>query len=182
MPFFPASTIILGTDSPSKVWESAGPLNISVGTQERRTLVLKEFKEFAMRGKVMDLAVGVVIGAAFGKIVTSLVEDVLMPPIGQLIGKVDFSGLFINLSGTHYDSIKLAKAANPPGATLNYGMFLNNVISFLIIAFVVFLVVQQMNRVTREQQAPATTKDCPQCAMPIPVAAKRCGHCTSQLG
>jgi large conductance mechanosensitive channel len=145
--------------------------------------VLKEFKEFAMRGNVMDLAVGVIIGASFGKIVTSLVEDVLMPPIGQLVGKVDFSGLFINLSGTHYDTVQLAKAANPPGATLNYGIFLNNVISFLIVAFVVFLVVQQMNRLTRKP-APAavpTTKDCPQCAMPIPLAAKRCGHCTTQL-
>jgi large conductance mechanosensitive channel len=145
--------------------------------------VLKEFKEFAMRGNVMDLAVGVIIGASFGKIVTSLVEDVLMPPIGQLVGKVDFSALFINLSGTHYDSIIAAKAAHPPGATLNYGLFLNNVINFLIVAFVVFLVVQQMNRLTRKKDAPAapTTKDCPQCAMAIPLAAKRCGHCTTQL-
>ena len=145
--------------------------------------MLKEFKEFAMRGNVMDLAVGVIIGAAFGKIVTSLVEDVLMPPIGQLVGKVDFSGLFINLSGTHYDSINAAKAAHPPGATLNYGLFLNNVINFLIVAFVVFLVVQQMNRLTRKKEVPAapTTKDCPLCAMAIPLAAKRCGHCTSQV-
>jgi large conductance mechanosensitive channel len=145
--------------------------------------VLKEFKEFAMRGNVMDLAVGVIIGASFGKIVTSLVEDVLMPPIGQLVGKVDFSSLFINLSGTHYDSIAAAKAAHPPGATLNYGLFLNNVINFLIVAFVVFLVVQQMNRLTRKNEVPAapTTKDCPQCAMAIPLAAKRCGHCTSQV-
>jgi large conductance mechanosensitive channel len=143
--------------------------------------VLKEFKEFAMRGNVMDLAVGVIIGAAFGEIVTSLVEDVLMPPIGQLAGKVDFSGLFISLSGKPYDTLKAAKEAGV--ATLNYGIFLNNVINFLIVAFVVFLVVQQMNRLTRKP-APAvvpTTKDCPQCAMPIPLAAKRCGHCTSQL-
>jgi large conductance mechanosensitive channel len=145
--------------------------------------VLKEFKEFAMRGNVMDLAVGVIIGAAFGKIVTSLVEDVLMPPIGQLVGKVDFSNLFISLSGRHFDSIAAAKAAVPPGSTLNYGMFINNVINFLIVAFVVFLIVHQMNRLTKKQEAPAapTTKDCPQCAMPIPLAAKRCGHCTSQL-
>ena len=145
--------------------------------------MLKEFKEFAMRGNVLDMAVGVIIGAAFGKIVTSLVEDVLMPPIGQLVGKVDFSGLFINLSSTHYDSIKLAKDAHPPGATLNYGIFLNNVINFLIVAFVVFLVVQQMNRLMKKP-APAvapTTKDCPQCAMTIPIGAKRCGHCTTQL-
>jgi large conductance mechanosensitive channel len=145
--------------------------------------VLKEFKEFAMRGNVMDLAVGVIIGAAFGKIVTSLVEDVLMPPIGQLVGKVDFSNLFVSLSGRHFDSIAAAKAAVPPGSTLNYGLFINNVINFLIVAFVVFLVVQQMNRLTKKQVAPPapTTKDCPQCAMPIPLAAKRCGHCTSQL-
>jgi large conductance mechanosensitive channel len=145
--------------------------------------VLKEFKEFAMRGNVMDLAVGVIIGAAFGKIVSSFVEDVLMPPIGQLVGRVDFSGLFINLGGRHFDSLAAAKAATPPGATLNYGIFINNVINFLIIAFVVFLVVQQMNRLTKKP-APAplpTTKDCPQCAMTIPIAAKRCGHCTSQL-
>jgi len=143
--------------------------------------VLKEFKEFAMRGNVMDLAVGVIIGAAFGKIVTSLVEDVLMPPIGQLAGKVDFSELFFSLSGKSYDTLKAAKEAGV--ATLNYGIFLNNVINFLIVAFVVFLVVQQMNRLTRKpaQAVVPTTKDCPQCAMPIPLAAKRCGHCTSQL-
>jgi large conductance mechanosensitive channel len=143
--------------------------------------VLKEFKEFAMRGNVMDLAVGVIIGAAFGKIISSLVDDVIMPPIGQLLGHVDFSGLFINLSGTHYDSIKAAKAMT--AATLNYGLFINTVINFLIVASVVFLVVQQMNRLTRKPEAPAapTTKDCPQCAMTIPIAAKRCGHCTSQI-
>jgi large conductance mechanosensitive channel len=145
--------------------------------------VLKEFKEFAMRGSVVDLAVGVMIGAAFGKIVSSLVDDVMMPPIGQLVGKVDFSGLFISLSGRHFDSIAAAKAAIPPGATLNYGIFINNVINFLIVAFAVFLVVQQVNRWTRKP-APAVapmTKDCPQCAMAIPLAAKRCGHCTTQL-
>ena len=144
--------------------------------------MLKEFKEFAMRGNVMDLAVGVIIGAAFGKIVTSLVEDVLMPPIGQLAGKVDFSGLFISLSGKPYDTLKAAKEAGV--ATLNYGIFLNNVINFLIVAFVVFLVVQQMNRLTKKPEASVapTTKDCPQCAMSIPIAAKRCGHCTTQLG
>jgi large conductance mechanosensitive channel len=145
--------------------------------------VLKEFKEFAMRGNVMDLAVGVIIGASFGKIVTSLVEDVLMPPIGQLIGKVDFSGLFINLGGRHFDSLTAARTATPPGATLNYGIFINNVINFLIVALVVFLVVQQMNRLTRKPPPAvvSTTKDCPQCAMTIPIAARRCGHCTAQL-
>jgi large conductance mechanosensitive channel len=143
--------------------------------------MLKEFKEFAMRGNVVDLAVGVIIGAAFGKIVSSLVEDVLMPPIGQLLGKVDFSGLFINLSDASYATLKDAKAAG--ASTLNYGIFLNNVINFLIVGLVVFLVVQQMNRLTKKP-APAvapTTKDCPQCAMAIPLAAKRCGHCTTQL-
>jgi len=134
-----------------------------------------------MRGNVVDLAVGVIIGAAFGRIVSSLVEDVIMPPIGRLLGHVDFSGLFINLSGKYYETLKDAKAAGAP--TLNYGLFLNTVINFLIVALVVFLVVQQMNRLTRKPAAPAppTMKDCPQCAMAIPIAAKRCGHCTSQL-
>lgn len=143
--------------------------------------MLKEFKEFAMRGNVVDLAVGVIIGAAFGKIVSSLVEDVIMPPIGRLLGHVDFSGLFINLSGKAYETLAEAKAHN--AATLNYGIFLNNVVNFLIVAFAVFLVVQQVNRWTKKPAAAAvpTTKDCPQCAMTIPIAAKRCGHCTAQL-
>ncbi len=143
--------------------------------------MLKEFKEFAMRGNVMDLAVGVIIGAAFGKIVSSLVEDVIMPPIGRLLGRVDFSGLFIDLSGKSYQTLAAAKAAGAP--TMNYGIFLNSVISFLIVAFAVFLVVHQVNSWTRKLEAPAapTTKDCPQCAMAIPLAAKRCGHCTTQL-
>lgn len=140
--------------------------------------MLKEFKEFAMRGSVIDLAVGVIIGASFGKIVSSLVEDVIMPPIGRLLGHVDFSGLFINLSDKTYESLAAAKAAG--AATLNYGLFINTVINFLIVAFCVFLVVQQVNRWTKKPAAP-TTKDCPQCAMPIPIAAKRCGHCTTQL-
>jgi len=143
--------------------------------------VLKEFKEFAMRGSVVDLAVGVIIGAAFGKIVSSLVEDVMMPPIGRLLGHIDFSGLFINLSDKSYETLAAAKAAGAP--TLNYGIFLNAVINFVIVAFCVFLVVQQVNRWAKKPEAPAaaTTKDCPQCAMTIPIAAKRCGHCTSQL-
>ena len=143
--------------------------------------MMKEFKEFAMRGNVVDLAVGVIIGAAFGKIASSLVEDVIMPPIGQLLGHVNFSGLFINLSGKTYETLEAAKAAGAP--TLNYGIFLNNVINFLIVAFAVFLVVHQVNRWTRKLEAPAapTTKDCPQCALAIPLAAKRCGHCTTQL-
>jgi large conductance mechanosensitive channel len=143
--------------------------------------MLKEFKEFAMRGSVVDLAVGVIIGAAFGKIVSSLVDDIIMPPIGRLLGHVDFSSLFVNLSDKSYETLAAAKTAGAP--TLNYGLFLNSVISFLIVAFCVFLVVQQVNRWTKKPAAPAvpTTKDCPQCAMSIPLAAKRCGHCTTQL-
>ena len=141
--------------------------------------MLKDFKEFAMRGNVMDLAVGVIIGAAFGKIVSSLVEDVLMPPLGQVLGKVDFSGLYFSLDGKSYDSLIAAKAAH--AATINYGVFLNTVVSFLIVAFCVFLVVKQVNRFAAKPAAAPTTKDCPQCAMPIPLAAKRCGHCTTQL-
>jgi len=143
--------------------------------------VFKEFKEFAMRGNVMDLAVGVIIGAAFGKIVSSLVEDLIMPPVGRLLGQVDFSGLFINLSDKSYETLAAAKAAGAP--TLNYGIFLNSVINFLIVAFAVFLVVHQVSRWTRKPEAAAapTTKDCPQCAMAIPLAAKRCGHCTTQI-
>ncbi len=143
--------------------------------------MLKEFKEFAMRGNVMDLAVGVIIGASFGKIVSSLVEDMIMPPIGQLLGKVDFSGLYISLDGKSYDSLIAAKAAH--AATMNYGVFLNTVVNFLIVAFCVFLVVKWINRFAAKP-APAaapTTKDCPQCAMAIPLAARRCGHCTAQL-
>jgi large conductance mechanosensitive channel len=143
--------------------------------------VLKEFKEFAMRGNVVDLAVGVIIGAAFGKIVSSLVEDVIMPPIGLLLGHVNFSELFINLSGKTYETLAAAKAAGAP--TLNYGIFLNTIISFVIVAFAVFIVVHQVNRWTKKPEVAAapTTKDCPQCAMTIPIAAKRCGHCTAQL-
>jgi large conductance mechanosensitive channel len=143
--------------------------------------MLKEFKEFAMRGSVLDLAVGVIIGAAFGKIVSSLVDDIIMPPIGKALGHVDFSNLFINLGETSYPTIAAAKAAGSP--TINYGIFLNTVISFLIVAFAIFLLIRTVNRWT-VKPAPAAapaSKDCPQCAMPIPLAAKRCGHCTSTL-
>src|SRR5215472_12969474 len=135
-----------------------------------------------MRGSVIDLAVGVIIGAAFGKIVSSLVDDVLMPPIGKLVGHVDFKDLFINLGSKSYDTLAAAKA-DPHAVTLNYGLFLNSIVNFLIVAFCVFILVQQLNRWTKKPEAPAapTTKDCPQCAMTIPIAAKRCGHCTSQL-
>jgi len=141
--------------------------------------VLKEFKEFAMRGSVLDLAVGVIIGAAFGKVVSSLVDDMIMPPIGRLLGHVDFSNLFINLSDKSYESLAAAKTAGAP--TLNYGNFLNTIISFLIVAFAVFLLVRSVNKWMPKPAPPVTTRDCPQCAMPIPVAAKKCGHCTSAV-
>jgi large conductance mechanosensitive channel len=144
--------------------------------------MLKEFKTFAMRGNVLDLAVGVIIGAAFGKIVTSFVNDVLMPPIGLLVGKVDFSSLFLDLSGQHHATMAEAKAAG--AATLNYGVFINNIIDFLLVAFAVFLLVRQVNRFNREPEAaPAapTTKDCPFCLSSIPLKATRCPNCTSQL-
>ncbi|HUI51190.1 MAG TPA: large-conductance mechanosensitive channel protein MscL [Terriglobales bacterium] len=140
--------------------------------------MFKEFKEFAMRGNVLDLAVGVILGAAFGKIVSSLVDDILMPPLGKLIGKVDFSNLYFNLSETHYETLAEAKAH---GAALSYGNFINTVINFVIVAFSIFLLVRSVNRWLPKPPAPVTTKDCPQCAMPIPVAAKKCGHCTSAL-
>lgn len=140
----------------------------------------KEFKDFIMRGSVVDLAIGVVIGAAFGKIVTSFVEDVLMPPIGLLLGGVDFSNLFINLSGKAYPSIAAAKAAG--AATLNYGIFLNNIINFLIIAFAIFLLIKQINRMQRPAPAAApTTKDCPYCLSAVPLKATKCAHCTAEL-
>ena len=140
--------------------------------------MLKEFKEFAMRGNVLDLAVGVIIGAAFGKIVASLVDDVLMPPLGRLLGHVDFSSKFINLGDKTYETLAAAKAAGAP--TLNYGNFINTIINFLIVAFAIFMVVRAVNRWTVKPAA-AATKDCPQCAMAIPLAAKRCGHCTAQI-
>jgi len=143
--------------------------------------MFKEFKEFAMRGNVIDLAVGVIIGASFGKIVASLVDDIIMPPIGVLLRGVDFSSLFITLKGAHYAT--LAEAKKNAVVTLNYGLFLNTVINFLIVAFCVFLLVQQVNRWTRkpEPAVAPTTKECPQCAMSIPINARKCPHCTSQI-
>jgi large conductance mechanosensitive channel len=133
-----------------------------------------------MRGNVVDLAVGVVIGAAFGKIVTSFVEDILMPPIGLLLGGVDFSNLFINLSGQDYPSIAAAKQAG--AATLNYGIFLNNVLNFLIIAFAIFLLIKQVNRLQRtEPTAEPATKECPHCLSSVPLRALKCAHCTADL-
>jgi len=142
--------------------------------------MLKEFKEFAMRGNVLDMAVGIIIGAAFGKIITSFVGDVLMPPLGLILGKVDFSNLFLNISRKSYDSLAAAKAAGAP--TINYGMFLNNIIDFLIVAFAIFLLIRVVNRWNKPAAAAAPkTKDCPYCATAIPIAAKRCPNCTSEL-
>ena len=143
--------------------------------------MFQEFKTFIARGNVVDLAVGVVIGGAFGKIITSFVEDVLMPPIGLALGKVDFSNLFINLSGKDYSSVAAAKAAG--AATLNYGMFFNQIINFLIVAFAIFLLIKQLNRMQKPAPAPAApaTKDCPHCLSAIPLKATKCGHCTADL-
>jgi len=146
--------------------------------------MFKEFKEFAMRGSVMDMAVGIIIGAAFGAIITSLVADVLMPPIGLLLGRVDFSNLYVLLTAgqTPGPYASLAAAQQAGAVTLNYGAFINKIISFLIVAFSIFLLVRGMNRMKRKAEAPApTTKDCPFCATAIPIAAVRCPNCTSEL-
>lgn len=145
--------------------------------------MLKEFKAFAMRGNVIDLAVAVIVGGAFGKIVTSLVNDVIMPPIGLILGGVNFSNLFFNLSGRSYQSLAEAKATGAP--TINYGLFLNTVIDFLIVSFVMFLVIRTMSRIGHLQAVltPVTPemKDCPQCLSRVPARASRCAHCTSDL-
>ncbi len=146
--------------------------------------MLKDFKEFVMRGNVVDMAVGVVIGGAFGRIVGSLVNDVLMPPIGRLTGGVDFSNLYLNLSGTSYAS--LAEAQKAGAATVNYGVFLNTVVNFLIVAGAMFLVVSQMNALKRRFERPAappapTTRECPFCLSVIPLKAVKCAHCASDL-
>ena len=142
--------------------------------------MFSEFKKFIMRGNVMDLAVGVIIGAAFGKIVTSLVNDIFMPVIGLALGGLDFSNRFISLNGKAYDTLAAAKADKAP--TLNYGIFVNTVVEFLIVAFVIFIVVKQVNRILPPPPAPApSTKECPQCCTAIPLAAKRCPACTSAL-
>lgn len=140
----------------------------------------KEFKEFAIKGNVIDLAIGVIIGGAFGKIVSSLVNDIIMPIIGGLIGKVDFTNFFISLDGNKYATLQQAKDAG--AATLNYGVFLNTVIEFLIISFSLFLVVRQINKLKKlEEPAPVTTKKCGYCFSEIPIEAIRCPYCTSEL-
>lgn len=148
--------------------------------------MLKEFKEFAMRGNVVDMAVGIIIGVAFGTIVKSLVADIIMPPIGLLLGNVDFSNLFIVLKqgATAGPFATIAEAQKAGAVTINYGMFANTVISFLIVAFAVFLLIRALNKLQREEEAPPeepTTKDCPHCLSTIPIKATRCGHCTSEL-
>lgn len=142
--------------------------------------MFKEFREFAMRGNVLDMAVGIIIGAAFGKIITSIVNDILMPPLGLILGKVDFSNLFINLSGQSYATLAQAKAAG--AATINYGLFINTVIDFIIVAFVIFLLIKQVNRF-KKQPAPAApaTRECPHCLSAIPLKATRCAFCTSEI-
>jgi large conductance mechanosensitive channel len=144
--------------------------------------MLKEFKEFVMRGNVLDLAIAVIIGGAFGAIVTSLINDVLMPPIGLALGHVDFKDLFVSLNGQSYPSVAAAKAAGAP--VIAYGQFINTITNFLVIAFVVFLIVKQANRFKKPAPAPAApaTKECPFCASSIPVKAVRCPQCTSELG
>lgn len=142
----------------------------------------KEFKEFISRGSVIDLAIGIIIGAAFGRIVTSFVNDIVMPPIGMLLAKINFTDLFISLNGQHYDTLADAQAAGAP--TINYGLFINNILDFLIVALFIFLVVRQVNRIKSKFDAPPgapTTKDCPYCYSTIPIMATRCPACTSEL-
>jgi len=149
--------------------------------------MLKEFKEFAMRGNVVDMAVGIIIGAAFGTIIKSLVSDIIMPPIGLLLGNVDFSNLFIVLkAGTPSGSYASLADAHAAGAvSINYGVFVNTIISFIIVAFAVFFIIRSINKLKREEEAlptEPTTKECPYCLSIIPIKATRCSHCTSELG
>ncbi len=141
--------------------------------------MLKEFKAFVLRGNVVDLAIGVIIGAAFGKIVSSFVGDLLMPPIGLLLGKAEFSNLFINLSGQNYPTVAAAKAAGAP--TLNYGAFLQTIVDFVIVAFAVFLVIKQVNRLSPPAPPAPATRPCPLCLSNIPLKATRCAHCTAEV-
>ena len=146
--------------------------------------MLKEFKAFAMRGNVVDMAVGIIIGAAFGSIIGTMVSDVLMPPIGLLLGNVDFSNLFVVLKDGKiagpYATVAAAKGAG--AVTLNYGLFLNTVVNFLIVAFAIFFLIRGMNALKKKEAAQPTTKECPHCLSTIPIKATRCGHCTSELG
>ena len=153
--------------NPAPIFQTGGPK------------MLKEFKEFALRGNVLDMAIGIILGVAFGRIVTSFVEDILMPPLGLLLGRVDFSSLFFSLTGRHFDSIAAAKLAGAP--TINYGLFVNNVLNFVIVAFAIFLLVRQVNRLKRPAAAAPTTRECPLCLSAIPLKASKCAHCTSAV-
>lgn len=143
--------------------------------------MLKEFKQFAMKGNVVDMAIGVVIGGAFGKIVSSLVEDIMMPIFSLVLGKIDFANLFIALNGEHYNSLQAAKEAG--AATLNYGVFINNIIQFLIISFSIFIAIRSINKFMSKEEVEevASTKTCPYCKSSIAIEATRCSHCTSEL-
>jgi large conductance mechanosensitive channel len=141
--------------------------------------MFKEFKEFVMRGNVIDMAIGIIIGGAFGKIVTSFVNEVLMPPLGLALGKMDFSNLFLDLSGKDYPSLAAAKAAG--AATVNYGLFINALVDFLIVAFAIFFTVKQLNRLKRQAPVAVATKSCPHCFSTIALKATRCPQCTSEL-
>lgn len=166
---FSLAGLPVGMASPGAMFKVGGPK------------MFRDFKEFALRGSVLDMAVGIVLGVAFGRIVTSFVDDILMPPLGLLLGHVDATNLFISLTGKHFDTLAAAKAAAAP--TLNYGVFLNNIFNFLLVAFAIFVLVRQVNRFRRSQEAPApTTKECPRCLSAIALKATRCPHCTSELG
>lgn len=141
--------------------------------------MLKEFREFALRGNVLDMAIGIIVGVAFGRIITSLVNDIIMPPIGLILGRVDFADLFVSLNGKTYPSLAAAKAAG--AATINYGTFLNTILDFVIVAFVMFLVVRQANRAFPPAPAAVTTRECPFCLSQIAIKASRCPNCTSQI-
>jgi large conductance mechanosensitive channel len=146
--------------------------------------VLKEFKQFALRGNVIDMAIGIIVGGAFGKIISSLVSDILMPPIGMLVGGIDFGRLFIDLSGRGFATLAEAKAATPPAPTINYGVFLQAVLDFVIVAFCIFATVNQLHRLERKQPGPTPvpeTKTCPFCLESIRIQATRCPNCTSEL-
>ncbi len=147
--------------------------------QKEESFVVDEFKKFIMRGNVLDMAVGIIIGAAFGKIVSSFVSDVLMPPLGLILGKVDFSNLFINLSSTEFATIADAKAAGAP--VIAYGLFLNAVVDFLIVAFAIFMLIKQVNRLMPAKEEAPTPRKCPYCKSEIDEEATRCPHCTSEL-